>query len=145
MSGFDVAAGVVGMVSLGLQCCKGIATFYGSYRDYGPKMERLLESTKNCRQTLQLISSITINHGSLNPSACQGIEDCIVSCIDALEIVEVRVKKLKLSEKPWKHGSSIQKVFDKSAYCFKESTLLSLAQDLDSAKDDVTRALGILG
>ncbi|CAG8976382.1 hypothetical protein HYALB_00006155 [Hymenoscyphus albidus] len=144
MSGFDVAAGVVGMVSLGLQCCKGIATFYGSYKDYGPKMEQLLESTKNCRRVLEIISTITINHGSLNPSASQSIEDCIVACVDALEVVEMRLKKLKPSDKPWKYGHSMQRIFDKSVYCFKETTLLSLAQSLDSAKDDVTRALGIL-
>lgn len=34
MSGLDVAAGAVGIVSLGIQACQGLLSYYNDWRDY---------------------------------------------------------------------------------------------------------------
>jgi len=143
MSGLDAAAGVAGLVALGIQCCSGIINFYGTYRDFDAKMKALLDTTTNCKSMLETIQTIPVNQYSLAQNALPDMENCIVSCKTSLAVVETRLKGLNPSDKGlWKHGKSI---YVKSKYSFMEKTIASILLDMESVKEDLTRSMVLLG
>jgi hypothetical protein len=146
MAGLDVAAGIVGIVSLGLTCCHGIVKYYGAYKDFDSNMKRMFDSTQNCQHMLETISSIPINTGTFTDQARLDMEICIHSCDDALKEVKRTLDRLNPADKEGLGSSvkTLRRFYNKSKFSLKESTITSVWEYMDSTKEDLARALQLV-
>ena len=57
MAELAVASSAIGVVSIGVQLCNGLARYYSSYRDSNELVRSMLDTSSDLTKTLVLVSS----------------------------------------------------------------------------------------
>jgi hypothetical protein len=138
----DVAGSAVGIISLGIQVCRGLVQYYGSWKDAPTDTVTMCKSAENLTAVLLVLQdAIQSKMVALNAQIVvqNSIETCR-SSISQLENELTKVQKVK-GESTWAkiHGQGRRLL-----YPFREGTLLKLRGIVADIRDNLSLAVDTL-
>ncbi|KAL8654960.1 MAG: hypothetical protein Q9226_003227 [Calogaya cf. arnoldii] len=146
MAEVAVAASVAGLASLGLQCCKGLTTYYSSYKAYdeqiGATHEQIQALTALFEKLKRLLSSNSPS--PVQVSRLQNVDKLLNSCRIRLQELDSVLQECRSTAMPSSKLASLRKIKSQALFPFKEQTLLTLRENVRSLRDDLKFALSIL-
>lgn len=138
MAALAVAGSLVGLVSLSIQCCEGLTSYYSDYSSYSDEINQTLqhidELTIICRNLERELQGRT---QSTDPASQQAIR-LIFSCHDNIAKLESALMQCRTTQLPDSFAAKAQAFRAKALYPFRKKTL----QSLRKAVNDVQRNLG---
>ncbi len=144
----SVAASACGLVSLGIQVCQSIVSFYQSYTSQDQDVSRTLRSIQGLLKILELLDE-TLKGVKFDPdekSVIVNIEESISSCTESIEELRTDLHKFEKSTATSESSSQvIKRGLRKLSYPFKESTLLKLRETVQDMRDNLALAVECLG
>ena len=140
-----VASGA-GLASFGLQCCKGLANYYSSYKAYDEQIGATHEELKILTKLFQNIQDV-LSRFPVDPAQASSLKH-VESILDSFRI---RLQKLQdvlhncqniaLSNNK---AIRLQRIKSKALFPFKEQTLLTVRENVHGLRQDLQLALQVL-
>ena len=134
----------VGLLSLGLEVCKGLLSYYRSWRSSESDVDGMYLSIEALAKTLVLLESI-IQKGTFGRQAVENVEENILSTKDGMKSLSKKLDKIKLhsGEKDgWVEKTKTP--LRKAIYPLKKSVLVKLQELANDLRDDLALSLDIL-
>jgi ankyrin repeat domain-containing protein 50 len=141
----SVAAGVAGLITVGVQVSQGLVKFYSAYKFQHENVAKIFRKLEKLLNTLEPLDEVLRNRKFKADEAQQlaNVEDSIESCKEAIS--DLKCELDKLGESPEKGlQAAARRTGRKLAYPFRESTLQKLNEDVSDVIDNLLVALGIL-
>lgn len=146
MAEVAAAASAAGLASLGIQCCKGLTTYYNSYQAYdeqtGAIFEQIQILTALFEELERLLSRYTANPAQV--SGLQLVDRILNLCRGRLQKLESVLQKCQSIALPNSKLASLRKIKSQALFPFREQTLISLRENVQSLGGDLRSALIIL-
>ncbi|KAK5722840.1 hypothetical protein LTR17_014226 [Elasticomyces elasticus] len=128
----EIAGGVVGILSLGIQVCQGLTWYYGLAKDCPKDVAATLSSINSLRKTLDLFALVYADDG-LHQDTKVRVEDSVRLCTEGVRALEDENKKF-----------GPERLMSRFAYPFKASTLAKLKEAVGEVMGQLSLALQIL-
>ena len=141
----SVAAGIAGLVSVGLQTTEYLVKYYTAYRNRDDDLGRTADRLGDLLQSLHTVDDV-VQKRTWRPNEktiLQTFEQTISRCEDVIHELEEEVRKLQ-KEPSHTLIQTIRAVGRRAAYPFRQSTLKKLDEDVDEFRDNVSMALQAL-
>ena len=138
---FSVAASAVSVVSLGIQVCQGLLTYYGDYKSYDDTVGSLCRKIEGLRSTLQICDEALQKPGLTTSKASANVTDSIGACKDGLDLLQTALDSCKKIPKPQGLKAKIHNYGQQTSYPFKKSNILRLQSIVTDLQDNVQTAL----
>jgi phosphotransferase system IIB component len=146
MTGLDVAAGVVGIISFGIQISQGILEYYGSWKDQDSEIVKMCASLDNLSGSLAVLSHAVQRHAP-RPS----ILDIVAKNMNRVNVdmkrLEVELKKVQSADnESLKLGvrAAMRRHVRRAFYPFKEETLQKIQNSISEARSNLKLSLQVL-
>ena len=95
MEAFAVTSGAAGLVSLGIEVCKGLLNYYQSWRTAETEVIGMYNSIESLAKTLILLQS-AINNGVFDQQMVENAEKSIMSTQDGIGSLKKKLDKIKV-------------------------------------------------
>jgi ankyrin repeat domain-containing protein 50 len=141
----SVAAGVVGLVSFGLQTVEFLFKFYTTYRDRDSNLARTANRLSSLLQSLRTVDNVVASR-KWRPdekNILDNFERSLSQCEDVIHELENEVQKLK-KEPADTWIKTVSAAGRRAAYPFRQSTLKKLEEDGDEFGHNLSVALEAL-
>ena len=139
-----VASGA-GLASFGLQCCKGLANYYSSYKAYDEKIgathEELEILTKLFQNLENLLSRIPVDPAQA--SSLKHVERIIDLSRGRLQTLQDVLDSCQSIASSKKKSTRLQRIKSKTLFPFKEQTLLIVRENVHNVRDDLHLAMQV--
>jgi hypothetical protein len=137
---FSVAGTAVGIISLGIQTCKGIVWYIDTAKDAKEKAERLRREVEQLADILESLETTVTQAGLSSTSTLTVTHSGIAACASALEQIKERLgthssigqSRIKIR---------IQTIKERLSYPFKEGDLVYWKNALDHVQQHLQTAL----
>jgi ankyrin repeat domain-containing protein 50 len=141
----SIAAGVAGLVSLGIQTVQGLVDFYSSYKSQNTTIARTTDKLEALLGTLQTINQTLANRQfrADEKDVIVKIENSIQSCEDLISELQEEYEKLGNSSASGIRAA-IRGAGRKLTYPFRESTLKKLDEDIGDIRENLSLSLDVL-
>ena len=146
MAEFAAVASGAGLASFGLQCCKGLANYYSSYKAYneqiGATHEEIEILTSLFQRLEDLLSQVPVDPAQA--SYVKQVEGILGLCrgrLQTLQDVLIKCQSITLSNNA---SARLQRIKSQALFPFKERTLLTLRENVHSLREDLQLALHVL-
>lgn len=142
MAEFGVAGSAVGILSLGIQVCKELTQYYGSWKDSSKAVARMCNSVEHLGESLNVLELAIKEKGVATQAEAevQNSIDASTAGIDELHEELVIVRQIE--------GSSIwSKVHGQGRrllYPFRESTLMRLMEIIADIRGNLSLTVELL-
>ncbi|KAK4224314.1 ankyrin repeat-containing domain protein [Podospora fimiseda] len=133
----SVASGVAGFLSLGLTVCKGLISYYESWKDADSEIKTTLDSIQDLDRILSLLESTLMKNDKVNEKARLQTFQTLASCSRGIVTLEKKLQKIQ------GHNSGSQ--WQRTLYPFKKSTLAKLQEIVDDLRGNLQLAVEVLG
>lgn len=144
----SVAASAAGIVSLGLQVCQSIVSFYQSYTDQERDVSRTLTSILGLLKVLESLDA-TLKERRFTPEeehTRRNLEESISACTESIEELRTELEKFQSRAGTGRPGTEVMRRGLRKVSCpFKESTLMKLRETVQDMRDNIGLALECLG
>ena len=134
----------VGLLSLGIEVCKGLLSYYRSWRTSESDVSGMYVSIEALAKTLVLLGSV-IQKGNFGRRVVENVEKNILSTENGIRSLSKKLNKIKLL--PGEKDSWVEKTkvpLRKAIYPFKKSVLVKLQELANDLRDDLAISLDIL-
>ena len=141
----SIAAGVAGLVALGLQTTEYLVKYYTAYRTRDDNLARTADRLGDLLQYLHTVDDIvrTRTWRANEQTILQNFEKSISHCEDVIHELQAEVQKLQ-KEPVDTLMQTIRATGRRASYPFRQSTLKKLDEDVDEFRDNVSMALQAL-
>jgi hypothetical protein len=146
----SVTAGVVGILSFGIQVCNGVTEYYSNWKSYDEDVKTTYEMIYQLSGTFSLVSQkVESNLLKRRPAASQVLAS-IKLCEGSILALENRLNKIKAKEPDLattKRNTAVgelKKQGKRLLYPFKQGTLGKLKDVVGELKDNLAPALAVL-
>jgi hypothetical protein len=141
----SIAAGVAGLVSLGIQTVQGLVDFYSSYKSQNTTIARTTDKLEALLGTLQTINQTLANRQfrADEKDVIVKIENSIQSCEDLISELQEEYEKFSNSSASGIRAA-IRGAGRKLTYPFRESTLKKLDEDIGDIRENLSLSLDVL-
>lgn len=140
----ELAGSVFGLLSLNIQCCEGLTSYYSHYTSYNDEINRTLqhidELTIICRN---LEHELQGRVQTTEPASHQAIR-LISSCNHHIQKLEHVLSQCRTTQLPENFTAKAQAFRAKALYPFRKKTLQSLHETVSSVQRDLGSALQTL-
>ena len=143
MEAFAVASSAAGLVSLGIEVCKGLLFYYQSWRTAESDVAGMYSSIETLAKTLILLDSV-IKNGVFDRQIVQNVEKSILATTTGLTSLKKKLDKIKFSHQEDKWTEKAKGSFRRAIYPLKQSVLVKLKELANELRDDLTLALSVL-
>lgn len=143
---FSVGAGVVGVLSLGITVCQGLAAYYGPFSQFDSETKALVQKAEGLTSTLQQLETL------LKP-----FQNPLNSPPDEVHLVTQRIKDCQRELEGLSHALTKCRGCDattvikngwyyarKALYPFKRGTIISLSGTVSNLQSNLDTALLVL-
>lgn len=141
----SVAAGIAGLISLGIQVTGSLVKFYTSYKGQDNDMTRTTEKLKSLLDTFQFLQT-ALQSRTFQPDEqglIKNIESHIHQCDDLIQELQEECEKCeKVADVGIK--STIKAAGRRAAYPFRQSTLQKLDEAIGEIRQNLSLALDVL-
>ena len=134
----SISGTVVGVISLGITVCSGIAQYYSIWKDREQECASLLGFLGRLRTTLALIEQKIIGN-TFDPETIDKVTKAIIDARGPIHELEKRLKKLKGSE-----SNKIATEIRMTIYPLKATTLQKLKNSIVEIRDSLSLAVQCL-
>ena len=141
----SVAAGVAGLVSLGIQVTRSLVDFYNAYKKRGSD---LVDMTERLESLLDIFQSLQETLADRNFQAdeqvlVKRIETSIQNCDESIQELQDECQKFS---KVSSHGikAAVRVAGRQATYPFRRSTLQRLDEDIGEIRSNLSSALDVL-
>lgn len=141
---FGVVGSTVGVISLGIQVCQGLLTYYESWKGYHQDIEKTLRSIASLTETLKHVSEVLKNNTKQDESIEQQIDSIVVRCLAGIKALSAELERFEDYTKSAEIRAKIKSHMRRLYYPFRESTLAKLRESVQDIRDDLVPALGVL-
>ncbi|KAK6516458.1 hypothetical protein TWF506_006364 [Arthrobotrys conoides] len=138
MSGLELAASLAGLVSLGLECCRGITQYCNSYQGAQKEIELLLEDTSTLMQTLLSLES-AMQDSSLRSKLEESVAHIFSACRERVTSLSKELEKFVEPSKGRSERKNIS-IKRRILYPFQESSLQKLRDDISRINEILQQA-----
>jgi ankyrin repeat domain-containing protein 50 len=146
MAGLDVATGVVGIISFGMQISQGILQYYGSWKDQDGEVANMCASLDNLSGSLAVLSHTFQQHAP-KPS----ILDIVAKNMNRVNVdmkrLEVELKKVQGADNESLNPgvrAAMRRHARRAFYPFKEETLQKIQKAISEARSNLNLSLKVL-
>lgn len=144
MAELAVAGSVVGLVSLSIQCCEGLTSYYSDCSSYSDEINRTLqhidELTIICRNLERELQGRAQSTDSISKQVIR----LITSCHDNIHKLEYALSQCRTTKLPDTFIAKAQAFRAKVLYPFRKKTLQSLEECINSVQRNLGSALQTL-
>lgn len=140
----EVAGTAVSVISLGLQVCQGLCSYYQAYKGQDEKVADILQDVSILSNTLEAIQRCL---SKLNPTQLDTIaqvEDSVIMCAAAIKILEQLLAECRRTAVPADFKERMQVLTRKVAFPFRQSTVKDLRDTVKGLQTNVVLALQTL-
>ena len=143
MEAFAVASSAAGLVSLGIEVCKGLLTYYQSWRTAVSDVAGMYTSIETLAKTLILLESV-IKNGVFDQQIVKNVEKSILATATGLTSLKKKLDKIKFSNQEDKWTEKTRGSFRRVIYPLKQSVLVKLKELANELRDDLALAMSVL-
>lgn len=124
---FSAAGTAVGIVSLGIQVCQGLVSYYDKWKSFDDDIAQLRTKLDGLSQTLKhLDKHIVPNFKHFNAEEVEDVEKKIQSCCGGIRKLEAILAKCQSSAPANTVQGKAYKLYQKTFYPLKKTTLQEL-------------------
>ena len=127
----------IGAVSLGIQVCQGLVRYYVDWKSYDADIDRILGKLRGLEETLENLKNRIMNFRGRTAKEVDDVNKKILSCGDSIHRLQVVLNKCCSSPS----ANSVHKLFQKSLYPFKKSTLQELHASVKDLQENLDTSL----
>lgn len=138
---FSVAASAISVVSLGIQVCQGLLSYYGDYKSYDDTVGSLCRKIEGLRSTLEICEEALQKPGLTTSRASVNVTKSIGICKDGLDSLQTSLDSCKKVPKPQGLKASIHNHRQQALYPLKQSNVLRLQGTVTELQHNVHTAL----
>lgn len=140
----EVAGTAVSIISLGLQVCQGLVSYYQTYQGQDEKVADILRDVSSLKKSLEAIQRCLpkLNSGQLDTIAQAG--DSVIECAAAVKKLEQLLAECHRTAIPADFKERMQILARKVAFPFRQSTIKDLKDTVKGLQTNVVIALQIL-
>jgi hypothetical protein len=141
----SVAAGIAGLLSLGIQVTESLVKFYTSYKKQDTDVAQTTEKLKNLLSTFRYLDS-ALQKRKFRPEEqglIKNIESSLQQCDECIRELQDECEKLEKDSVSGIKGA-IKVAGRRVAYPFRQSTLQKLDEDIGEIRDNLSLALDVL-
>lgn len=143
MEAFAVASSAAGLVSLGIEVCKGLLTYYQSWRTAESDVAGMYTSIETLAKTLILLESV-IKDRVFDQQIVKNVEKSILATATGLTSLKKKLDKIKFSHQEDNWTEKAKGSFRRAIYPLKQSVLVKLKELANELRDDLALALSVL-
>jgi hypothetical protein len=134
---------IIGIVGFGLQTCKGVLSYYQSWKDSRDDVAELCQSIEIIQATLALLQD-NIDKLQTDPASAKLVEDAMRSCDEGFAKLKRKLGKIQDDKSAGGFRMQARTQLKRVSYPFKESTILKLRDVLHDRKSDLNLVLQAL-
>ena len=139
----SIAASVAGLVSFGLEVCRGLTDYYEAWKGYEADVTALQNAIDNLVHILVHFEDRLRSPIHLKPDAVKTVLSHVAACREGLNTLQAKLDKVRA-----RSGSGRMDKLDRFArratYPFKASTLAKLQEIVGELRQNLMAALGVL-
>ena len=144
MAELAAAGSIVGLITLGVQTCQGLTSYYAAYRsvddDISQAYQNINELKITCENLERELQRTTQNEGRL----IQQVVRLIASCQNGIETLRSALDRCSSSHIPQSLAGKLDLYRTKMSYPFRKQTLQTLKDSVHSTQVNLGCALQIL-
>ncbi|KIW81619.1 hypothetical protein Z517_04645 [Fonsecaea pedrosoi CBS 271.37] len=141
----SATSSVIGVVSLGLVVCQGLATYFSTYKGQDQYLDSLTQRAENLQGCLTLLQHAlplwTVRFSDTAPH----IEQHITACQASIVVLSSKLSGFKRTQGPSLHRDKLRYVAHKAAFPFTKATITELSGILDGLQENLNTVLCIVG
>ncbi|CAD6586907.1 MAG: hypothetical protein ASARMPREDX12_002542 [Alectoria sarmentosa] len=141
---FSVAASAISVVSIGIQICQGLLSYYGDYKSYDDTIGSLCRKLEGLRLTLEICEEALQKPGLAISKASANVTKSIGACKDSLASLQSVLDSCKKIPKPQRFKASIHNYGQQTLYPLKKPNVLRLKGTVAELQDNFDTALLVL-
>lgn len=140
-----MAAGVAGLLSLGIQITEALFKFYTSYKDQDTNVARTTRKLKNLLETFRSLETVVQSRKFRTDERdlIDNIESSIQQCEELIQELQDELDKLQESS-AGSFTRAVKAARRRAAYPFRQSTLQKLDEDVGEIRDNLGLVLEVL-
>lgn len=140
----SVAGSAVGVISIGIQVCQGLLSYYTAWRSYNGQVSHVYNKINGLNATLENLQSSFEKLSYTNQPATRNVLRSIASCEDGVKALGTTLEKFSSIKAPQglrekAHNYSLQTMFP-----FKQDTLQSMKAIVTDLQNNLDSALQVL-
>lgn len=140
---FSVAGSAVGVVSVAIQVCQGLLSYYKAWRSYNTQVNHVCKKIDGLNATLENLQ-LSLEKLGTNAPATRNVSRSIASCEDGVKALGTTLEKLSAIKAPQgvrekAHNYSLQTMFP-----LKQDTLQSMNAIVTDLQNNLNSALQAL-
>ncbi|KAF2718867.1 hypothetical protein K431DRAFT_123484, partial [Polychaeton citri CBS 116435] len=139
----ELAGSAVGFVSLGLQVCQGLLSYYNDWKDYRTDIRSVYESITDLSRTLGLLRT-SLGDELLDKERAERVKNCLIPCEYALNELSLKQRELQKYPQPERSRQKTWSEVQRLAYPFKKDTLKKLQETVGQVQERLKLAIQIL-
>lgn len=143
LEAFGVASSTAGLISLGLTVCQSLVQYYRSWKDARSDVARMLVSVEALGKTFHLLQH-TVQNKKFDASLVGRVDEALISCQAGLETLRKKLEKIKIASEEGGFREKMSNKIQRTAYPFRESTLVKLREIVNELRGDLGLALSAL-
>ena len=144
MAELALAGSVAGLISLSIQTCKGLTSYYHDFKTRDEQISSTYFKIDNLRKTCEILSDEMQKIDNLQNTAAQNVDECISQCQNGIEKLQEHLRKCHSSPQPHDAGRAIISIRSRVFYPFRKRTLDDLKNTADEVQANLHRALQVL-
>ena len=138
---FSVAASAVSVVSLGIQVCQGLLSYYSDYKSYDDDVSSLCRKVEDLGSTLELCADILQKPGLTTSKARANVDKNMSACKDGLDSLQKSLDSCQKTPRPQGLKGNIHNYGQRTLYPFKKSNVLQLQSTVVGLQENLHTAL----
>ena len=141
---FGVAGSAVGVISLGIQFCQGLLTYYESWKGCHQDIENTSKSITGLTEILERVSNVIEKKTGQDESIELQISSIVVRCLTNINALSAELDRFEKYPRSADVRAKVKSQLRRLYYPFKESTLANLREIIQDVRDDLLLALQVL-
>jgi hypothetical protein len=139
----EIAGSAVGIVSLGLQTCHSLLTYYEDWKDHHVEIEKTYDRVSDLEKSLTLMRS-QLEDKKLGEAPVQRVRECLSSLEENMTRLSRKLKKLRTFDQPQGIRQKLWSDIQRLHYPFRVSTLAKLRETVDNAQHRLQLTIQLL-
>ena len=140
----SVAGSAVGVISIAIQVCQGLLSYYNAWRSYDVQVSHVYDKIHGLNATLQHLHSSLEKLDSTKSPAAQNVLRSITSCDAGVEALRVTFEKFSSTRAPQGVREKLHSYSRQTMFPFKQDTLQSMKVIVTDLQDNLVSALQVL-
>ena len=134
----------MGLISLSIQACQGLTTYYSAWRSYDEEIRQIYRNVDELKITCENLERELQRIAQDQEPAVQQIFKLIVLCRDGINSLAQALDRCHLTQIPDSIATRIGLLRARALYPFKKQTLQTLQDNVRGVQGNLTGALQIL-